>query len=90
MKKSIDSIYVRLVGVDGLRLTVSSTHPGDFREIGDPPIKIENIEIEGRGIGEAGVPAAPNMSSPRLVFTAKDGQNLQRLELNKRYKLTSC
>lgn len=87
--KSADSIYVRIVSVDGMRITVSSTHPGDFREIGEPPIKIEGVEMEGRGREEACETNGKSSKAYRLIFTAKYGQDLKRLQLNKRYKLTS-
>jgi hypothetical protein len=90
MNKALDSIYVRIVSVDGMRITVSSTHPGDFGEIGEPPIKIEGIEIEGAGKRQ---PNAKDTQSRRLhllTFTAKSGQSLKGLQLNKRYKLTSA
>jgi hypothetical protein len=90
MSKAPISIYVRIVSIDGMRIAVSSTNPGDFGEIGEPPIKIEGIEIEGAGKRE---PSAKETQSRRLhllTFTAKFGQNLKSLQLNKRYKLTSA
>jgi hypothetical protein len=87
--RAADSIYVRIVGVDGMRVTVSSTHPGDFREIGEPPIKIEGVEMEGHGREEACAKNGKSSKDHRLIFTAKHGQDLKRLQLNKRYKLSS-
>jgi hypothetical protein len=89
MKKALDCIYIRIVSVDGRRITVSTTHPGDFLEIGEPPIQIEGVEMEGRGIGEEIEPGTRNTKHFRLVFMAKSGQSLTKLEPNKRYKLTS-
>jgi hypothetical protein len=89
MSKITEGIYVRIVSVEGLRITVSSTHPGDFGEIGEPPIKIDGVEIEGRGIGEEGGGYIQSDKAHRLVFTAKHGQALKRLQPNKRYKLSS-
>jgi hypothetical protein len=87
--KTADSIYVRIVSVDGMRITVSSTHPGDFREIGEPPIKIEGVEIEGRGKEEEQKGDHKSTKAHRLIFTAKYGQSLKHLVPNKRYKLSS-
>lgn len=89
MNKAADVIYIRIVSVDGLRITVSSTHPGDFREIGDPPIKIDGVEIEGRGKEEKTEVGHKSSKEHRLIFTAKNGQNMKHLETNKRYKLSS-
>jgi hypothetical protein len=89
MKKTPDGIYVRIVSLEGRRVTVSTTHPGDFVEIGEPPILIEGVEMEGKGIGEEIETGARNTKHYRLIFTAKYGQSLNRLQLNKRYKLTS-
>ncbi len=82
MKDRTRSIYVRIVGKEGMRITVSCTHPGDFDQIGEPPIKIDAIEITGRG--------RPKKGDYLMVFSAKSGQVLNRLELNKRYNLSSC
>ncbi len=89
MNKMTDSIYIRIVSVDGLRITVSSTHPGDFREIGEPPIKIDGVEMEGRGKEEERKADLKSSKAYRLIFTAKYGQNVKRLQPNKRYKLSS-
>jgi len=88
MKNSPESIYVRIVSVEGTRVTVSSTHPGDFGEMGEPPIRIDGIEMEGRGRGEMRGGDIRDNKAYRLVFTAKGGQKPERLQLNKRYKLT--
>lgn len=72
-----------------MRITVSTTHPGDFAEVGEPPLTLEGVEILGRGKVEKSVGDSKSHGADRLVFTAKHGQDLRRLELNKRYKLTS-
>ena len=90
MKKSQGSIYVRIVDVDGMRITVSTTHPGDFAEVGEPPLTLEGVEILGRGKVEESAGDIKSNGAYRLIFTAKHGQDLKRLQLNKRYKLTSC
>jgi hypothetical protein len=87
--KTANSIYVRIVSVDGMRITVSSTHPGDFGEIGEPPIKIDGVEIEGMGKEEERPGSLTSSKAYRLIFTAKYGQNLKHLQPNKRYKLSS-
>ncbi len=89
MKKSTESIYVRIVEVNGMRITVSSTHPGDFAEIGEPPITLEGVEILGRGKAEESAGDIRSNGAYRLIFTARDGQDLKHLQLNKRYKLSS-
>jgi hypothetical protein len=89
MKKPLDSIFVRIVGVEGRRITVSTTHPGDFMEIGEPPIQIEGVQMEGRGIGEEVEAGTKSTRHYRLTFTAKCGESLSKLQTNKRYKLTS-
>jgi len=86
--KAADSIYVRIVSVDGMRITVSSTHPGDFREIGEPPIKIDGVEMEGVGREEVCAKNGTSTKAHRLIFTAKHGQSLKHLQPNKRYKLS--
>jgi hypothetical protein len=88
MKKS-NSIYIRIVSVEGLRITVSSTHPGDFKEIGDPPLAIGGVAITSSGQGNQPRGAARVNGEDRLVFIATQGQNLRKLEWNKRYELTS-
>lgn len=89
MKKSPIGIYVRIVGVEGKHVTVATTHPGDFSEIGEPPIHIEGILMEGRGLEEKRLTGANNTQHYRRVFTAQDSESLKKLQLNKRYKLTS-
>lgn len=89
MKKSTDSIYVRIVDVTGMRITVSTTHPGDFAEIGEPPLAIEGVEIMGKGKAEESAGDMKSHGAYRLVFIAKSGQDLKRIQIHKRYKLTS-
>jgi hypothetical protein len=88
MKKS-NSIYIRIVSVEGMRVTVSSTNPGDFKEIGDPPLEIGGIAIARVGKDGHTRGVAKVSGEDRMVFIGMQGQNLQKLELNKRYKLTS-
>jgi hypothetical protein len=88
MSKPPESIYVRIALVDGQQITVLSTHPGDFREIGDPPLKIDAIEIVGRGRSEETKGDLINSKEYKMIFTARTGQNLKILQLHKRYKLT--
>jgi hypothetical protein len=87
--KTADSIYVRIVNINGMRITVSATNPGDFTEIGEPPIKIDSVEIEGMGKEEERGIDLKSTKAYRLIFTAKWGQNLKHLQPNKRYKLSS-
>jgi hypothetical protein len=82
MKDAPNGIYVRIVSVEGMRVTVSSTHPGDFALIGEPPFMLGKIEITGRGRLEK--------MGFFMVFSAKNGQSLVSLGLNKRYMLLSC